>query len=262
MFRTLPPVIKGILIAFGAVFVLSIVMPSLLYSLLPLFPQLVVHNFQLWRLVTYPFYCINPGADIISTLFRLVWIGFILVFFGGELEAIIHTKRFGMALGATILLGGIIFTFLSPEGMLLGPHLITMFVLAGFAYMWPNRPVSIYGIFHIKARIIAAVVFFLVIIPLHGFNIDTSATNVFAPMFGALSALVFFHVTYRQYSFGRSILTKIGEKTARKPQPTFDPSNPFSVQRRIDAILDKISVSGMNSLSKEEREILLKHTKS
>jgi len=136
-----------------------------------------------------------------------------------------------------------------------------MFVLGGFAYMWPKREISIFGIFWIKAWIIALAIFVVSVIPVSGFNMDTSATNLFGPVFGALGAIVYFHITYRQYNFGTALMSRLDSAGGPSRKTAFDASDPGSIEHRIDSILDKISTSGMQSLSKEEREFLLTHSK-
>ena len=261
MFRNLPSVCRGIIIALIASAVLSLIVPSLVVSTLPLYPQLVLHDIQIWRLVTYPFFFAASGRSLIGSLISLAWIGMLVAFFGGELESIVHSKRFGTALAATIVMGGILFTLLSPTGILAGPSLITMFVLGGFAYMWPKREISIFGIFWIKAWIIALVIFVVSVIPMSGLNLDTSASNLFEPFFGALGAIVFFHVMYRQYNIGRAFLSRFDSLAAGRNKIVYDVNDSRSIERHIDTILDKIGKSGMESLSKEEREFLLKYSK-
>jgi membrane associated rhomboid family serine protease len=261
MFRNLPPICKGIILALVASAVLSLIVPSLVVSVLPLYPELVLRGIQVWRLISYPFYFAASGRGLLGSLISLAWIGMLVAFFGAELESIVRSKRFGMALGITIVGGGILFTLLSPDGVLAGPSIITMFVLGGFAYMWPKREISIFGLFWGKAWIIALVLFAVSVIPMSGLNLDTSASNLFAPFFGALGAILYFHITYRQYRFGRALLSKFDSVAVRQAKPSYDATDPRSVERHIDAILDKIGKTGMDSLSKEEREFLLKHSK-
>jgi hypothetical protein len=173
----------------------------------------------------------------------------------------VHSKRLGWALAGTTALAGLIFALLSPDGVFAGPAILVMFLLAGFAYMWPTRQVAIFGIFWIKSWIIAAVVLVLYIIPFQGFNLDTSATNIFGPIFGALAAIVFFHVMYQQYSFGKGVLSRFDRSKAPRKR-AFDESNAHDVEKRIDEILDKISKGGVRSLSKDEKDFLLKHSEN
>src|ERR1017187_4833565 len=211
MFRNLPPLCKGIIVALVASTVLSLAIPSLTVSALPLYPQLAIRGLQIWRLFTYPFFIIASMRGLIGSLLNLLWIGMIVAIFGSELETIIHTKRLTIALGATVVGCGILFSFISPAGVLYGPGIITMFMLGGFAYMWPKREISIFGIFWVKAWIIALVIFIVSIIPMSGMQLDTSASNLFGPIFGAIGAIVFLHATYRQYSFGRAFLNRAEE---------------------------------------------------
>jgi hypothetical protein len=271
MFRNLPPLCKFIIAAIVASAVLSIAIPSLTVSALPLYSQLAIRGLQIWRLATYPFFIMASMRGLIGSLFNLFWIGAIVAIFGGELETIIHTKRLTIALASTVIAGGILFSIMSPDGVLSGPGIITMFMLGGFAYMWPKREISIFGIFWIKAWIIALVIFIISVIPMSGMQLDTSASNLFGPFFGALGAIVFFHAMYRQYSFGRAFLNRMEDafKGNHPPSPSLKRSggnktnsnDPKIVEARIDAILDKIASSGMASLSKEEREFLLTQSK-
>jgi hypothetical protein len=186
--------------------------------------------------------------------------------FGGELETIIHTKRLTIMLAITVIVGGVIFSFISPDGALAGPSMITMFMLGGFAYMWPKREISIMGLFWVKAWVIALAVFILSVIPMNGTRLDSSAANLFGPIFGALGAIVCFHAMYRQYSFGRAFLNRVEDVLMRRPvrrSPSTRGtilSDPKAIEARIDTILDKIASNGMQSLSKEEREFLMKHS--
>ncbi len=256
MFRNLPPVSRWLIIGLIASAVLSLVAPSLVLAALPLYPEAVLRGFQAWRILTYPFFFMASGHALLSSLLNVAWTCMLIAFFGGELEEIIHSDRFGKALGITVLGAGAIFMLLDYQGVLAGPGIITMFVLGGFAYMWPKREISIFGIFWVKAWIIALVIFIISVIPMSGFALDTSATNLFAPLAGAFGAMGYLHITYRQYGFGRALLTKFER---RKTSPGTEET---SVERRIDGILDKISRSGMDSLSREERDFLLKHSSS
>jgi hypothetical protein len=263
MLRNLPPLCKAIVIGWIASAAISLFLPSIVQSVLPLYPPLALRGLQIWRFATYPFFFIISGRGLLGGIINLAWMSMMVVFFGGELESIIHTKRLTTALAITVIGGGLLFCLLSPDGALAGPGIITMFVLGGFAYMWPKREISIFGLFWVKAWMIAVALFLLSIIPFSGLQLDTSASNLFAPIVGAVGAILFLHITYRQYSFGRSFLNSFDGMAKRRSEkkPTLDADDPRAIEHRIDAILDKISKSGMQSLSKEEREFLLRHSK-
>jgi len=271
MFRNLPPLCKGIIVALVTSAVLSIAVPAVTVYALPLDSRMAIHGLQLWRFVTYPFFIMASMRSLLGSLLNLFWIGMIVAIFGGELETIIHTRRLTIALASTVIVAGILFSFISPDGVLAGPGIITMFMLGGFAYMWPKREISIFGIFWVKAWIIALVIFVVSVIPMSGMQLDTSASNLFGPIFGALGAIVFLHATYRQYSFGRAFFNRIEDtfKGNHSPTPSLkrrgssnsDANDSKSIEARIDSILDKIADKGMSSLTKEEKEFLLTHSK-
>ena len=259
IFKNLPPVTRYLAYAFIAMTLISLIVPSLMLYL-PVSGESIFHGFQLWRLATYPFFVLASTRALLNTIFTLMWLVFILMFFAGELETIIHSRRFGMALAATVVLGGFIYALIEPSAALYGPSVVTMFCLAGFAYLWPKREISLFGIFFVKAWIIALALYVISIIPMQGVSMEMTPSNLFGPTFGALAALIYFHVTYKQYSFGRSLITSLTPTTSSK-KVRYDPNEPKAVQMKIDAILDKISQSGMQSLSKDEREFLLKNSK-
>lgn len=258
MFRTLPPLTRGIIIALIVSALLSLAAPTLVVSVVPLYPELALKG-EIWRFLSYPFFILASMHGLIAALMTLLWTGFILVIFGGELETIVHTKRLTLALTGAIVLGGIIFCVLGHDSVLVGPGIITMFLLTGFSYLWPKREISVFGIFWVKAWVVTVVVFLLSIIPMNGLHLDTSAANIFGPTFGALAAMVYFHSVYRQYRFGKPFLDGVGNVFRRKRTP--GSMNAASVESRIDEILDKIASRGMDSLTKDEKEFLLRNSK-
>jgi hypothetical protein len=135
--------------------------------------------------------------------------------------------------------------------------MIGVFFLTGFAYMWPKREISIMGLFFVKAWIIALVYIVIMLIPSTGTRLDLRASAVFAPLFAAISAIVMFHLMYKQHS----ITPKFAEKIIPNKRPTEDANDPKAIERRIDQILDKIASKGMASLTQEEKDFLMVNSK-
>ena len=260
MFQNLPPVCRGLILTIVVSAALSLAFSGVLAGVLPLYGPAVTRGLQVWRLVSYPFFVIASLHALLSSILSVAWIVMLIAFFGGELETIVHARQFAIGLGATILIGGLLFLLIGGSGTLAGPSIITMFILAGFSYLWPTREISIFGIFWVKAWIITLVIFVLSIIPMSGLTMDTSATNLFGPFMGAIGALVYFHVVYRQYNFGRAVIDRVETMRPGGPKPKLDASDPRAIELQIDALLDKISANGMESLSKDERAFLVKHS--
>ena len=256
MLRNLPPFCRVILLALAAAFLTDLLAPKVAY-LLPLYGLYVFPGLQLWRLVTWPLY----AHGLFSTAGAML----LIYFFGAELELIVHTVKLAAALAVAAVLGGIVATFLSPGSVIGGPEFIYLFILAGFTYLWPKREISVFGMFFVKTWIIALILFLLAILPLESSHLDLSFPKLFPPFFAALCALLFFHVSYQQYPLGSGIISSLKLLIPGRSKPvhgrdaTWD--DKLTIEHRIDAILDKISRKGMDSLSKEERDFLLKHSK-
>lgn len=107
-FPRLTPAVKVLLISILALFVVQLVeqqwMQKYLFAkYVALYPRLVWHDFQLWRLVTWP---LVQAVDLSA----LLWAGAGLYFFGTDLEESFGTKRFLLFLLTTIGLSGVIAT--------------------------------------------------------------------------------------------------------------------------------------------------------
>ena len=255
MIRNLPALCRVLIISIVASFVVGLFAQSMLAIGLPLYGPLVIPGMQLWRLITYPFFA--PG------IFTALGSAVIIYFFGVELETIVHTKRLSIWLAVTVLTVGVVATFLPSHPVLAGPQILYLFLITGFTYLWPERQISIFGMFWLKAWIFSAILFFLAIIPLESRHMDFSLSNLLAPLLSIGMGLLFFHVTYRQYRFGNEFLGRLdplfgGKSGARKREETWE--DKISVEHRIDALLDKISKQGMDSLTQKEREYLFKNT--
>jgi membrane associated rhomboid family serine protease len=250
MIRNLPPLTRLLIILFVGFFLLLLLAGRFVLGLLPVVGTFVFPGMELWRLVTYPF-----TVGLMSALAASV----ITYFFGAELETIVGTAKLAPALIATVILGGLIFTFMAPENVLAGPDMITLFLLTGFVYMWPRRQISIMGAFFVPAWVIGAAFLALSILPSTGTKLDTTASKFFAPVFSVIASALFFHFTYHQYSVGRELILRlrsIFSRTKAASTQSSGWSQNMSTQGQVDAILDKISRKGIESLTREERQFL------
>lgn len=252
MFKLTPPFCRAILISLMVGALATTFAFDAWAGALALHGQSAFSGLQIWRFFTYP---------LVTRLFAALGAGLIIWFFGSELEQMVHTRKLALAAGATVVSGGIVFALIEPGGVLTGPAILSMFVLGAFAYMWPTREVSIMGLFSVKAWIIALAYFLLSVIPSTGTRLDTRTAAWFAPVYGAVAAIVSFHLMFRQHSFGKQTLDKIARRFDKQPRKTLEPEHPKYVEKRIDEILDKIASKGMSSLTEEEKDFLLKHSR-
>jgi hypothetical protein len=119
--------------------------------------------------------------------------------------------------------------------------------------------------FFVKAWIISLIIVLLNLIPMQGLQLDMGIMRIFPVASAIGTALLFFHFSYKQYRFGSALITSMESliwwrsKRVRGRDATWDEK--LTVEHRIDAILDKISRKGMDSLTAEERDYLLKHSR-
>ena len=76
MFRNLPPLCKSIIIVLAGSAALSLVIPAIMVSAMPQYSQLVVREYQAWRLVTYPFFVVASMRGLLGAIFNLLWTSF------------------------------------------------------------------------------------------------------------------------------------------------------------------------------------------
>jgi membrane associated rhomboid family serine protease len=253
--RNLPPLTRWLVIGLAAALGVCILVPKVGY-LLPLYGLAVTQGFQVWRIVTWPFYSHNLFGSLFSVL--------LIFYFGTELETIVHTRKLSIFLIFSVFISGILFTLLSKEEILAGPDFVYLFILTGFTYLWPQREISIFGMFFVKAWIISLIIVLLDLIPMQGLHLDLGLTRIFPVALAISTALLFFHFSYKQYRFGSALIASIEglmwwrSNRVRGRDATWDEK--LTVEHRIDAILDKISRKGIDSLTAQERDYLLKHS--
>ncbi len=248
MFRNLPPITRSLIAALAVTLILSLVTQGATSGLFALYGDYVLNRFQLWRLVTYPFAS--------HSFFPVIAACALIYYFGTELETIVHARTLGVFVAIAVVSGGVVLILLDPKGIIVAPGFLSLFFLSGFTYLWPKREISIFGIFWVRAWVIAVILFFVSIVPMESHHMDLSAANLFPPFYAAISALFLFHIKYRQYALARGLLSSFDRMRPNRVATTA----PRSVETEIDMILDKISTKGMESLSKQEREFLMKHT--
>jgi rhomboid family protein len=248
MFRNLPPITRSLIAALAVTLLLSLVTQGGSSGLFALYGDYVLNHYQFWRLVTYPFAS--------HSFFPVLAACALIYYFGTELETIVHARTLGVFVAVAVVSGGLIFIFLDPQGIVVSPGFLSLFFLSGFTYLWPKRQISIFGMFWVRAWVISVILFLVSIVPMESHHMDLSAANLFPPFYTVISALVLFHIKYRQYALGRGLL-----RSFDNARPDRVATNaPRSIETEIDMILDKISTKGMESLSKQEREFLMKHT--
>jgi membrane associated rhomboid family serine protease len=149
-FGGLTPVVRNLLIANVAVFVLAIVLGFLGYGgivqLGMLTPYLVTHDLFLWQVVTYMF--LHDG------FFHILFNMFALWMFGSELERTWGQSRFLFYYFLTGIGAGITCVLLSPSSIVatLGASGAIYGLLLAYGMLFPDRMIFLYFLIPIRAK--------------------------------------------------------------------------------------------------------------
>jgi membrane associated rhomboid family serine protease len=291
-FSLFSPMIKSLIIANVAIYLLQLFLGSLTMKDIPVGHYLMEYFalqpigsdsfFPWWQLVTYQF--MHGG------FFHLFFNMFSLWMFGSELESIWGGRRFltfyllcGIGAGVLHL---VVSYFLGSMAPTVGASGSVYGLLLAFGFMFPDRPILMFPIFFpVPAKIF--VLFMIGIGVISGITGTDSSTAHFAHLGGALFGyfLLRFGDKLGIFSFvdrvidtvsGRQRLIPSGRKiydiktgndfkgtaTSSRATSWLKKDNSSSLdsngttQENVDRILDKIAATGYNSLSDEEKRVL------
>ena len=217
-----------------------------------------------WTLITYQF----AHEGILHLFFNLL----ALYFFGPPVEARLGGRRFVgfyllRGLGGAVLAG--LLSQIIPLGYLVGASAAVLGVAAAFAWYWPDAPVQVFPFpepFAAKWLVVFAIGISLALAWL------SSATGVshLAHLGGIGTALLILkaadwrtsrHEKHLRKSVSTEAVVSSAALVARSSDPARRASaargrSPDRAQAEVDRVLEKISASGINSLTPAERKFL------
>jgi membrane associated rhomboid family serine protease len=255
---SLTPWVKRLLIANTVVFVALWLLARFgvvgLADLLALRPDMVLY--RPWTVLTYMF----VHAGFLHILFNMI----ALFFFGPPVEERLGPNEF-LKFYLLCGLGGAAFSFIfALHTMIVGASAAIYGVMLAFAIWWPDAPIYIWGILPVKAKwLVLAFVAIDLFMALSPGSFDGVAH--FAHLGGAVVALVYLKaggfapgITARARKLFRPKLTVVQGSKPAAPKPT---AHKRVVEENrmlddLDRVLDKISHSGIASLTPEERKLL------
>jgi membrane associated rhomboid family serine protease len=286
-FRFFPKGMKFLLLSTVGVFVFqlflqlglrigSVYLYDVFFRLFALFP--IGQGFLVWQVVTYLF--LHGGFFHIFFNMLALWM------FGVELENVWGTKRFltyyflcGIGAALSNLYLTPLFTTAAPT---IGASGAIYGVLLAFGMLFPEAPVFIYFLFPIKAKYFVAI--FIGIELIYGVSGSTDGVAHFAHLGGALVGFIYllmyrrsipafdritdsFRRTFesirervrRGKSYGnKKVISDVYFEDMKKARKSEE--NKFD-QGKLDEILDKISASGYDSLTEDEKKTLFNASK-
>ena len=291
-FQFFPPVVKTLLLTNTAVFILMWSFGSFhigeigfrrifdeFFGLMPLgtWDAPFKNGFMPWQLITYQF----VHADFWHLFFNMV---FGLWMFGMEVEHAWGSKKFLIYYLSCGVVAGISQLVLSPIfepalGPTVGASGAIYGVLIAFAAIFPDRYIYLYFLIPLKVKYFVMILIVFGVISVGG---QGNVANL-AHLGGALGGYLYILYDRRRLISGRkntgTFQSWMASAPWSKPSSTagdvvdakvFDinesksfesKEKPIDAQKRIDDILDKISRSGYQSLSEEEKKILFEASK-
>jgi len=223
---------------------------------------------QPWSLITYSFFH--------GSFMHLFW-NMILLFFVGKFFLTIHsTRQFISVYFLGAMAGGLLFllsynvfpVFSGVNSSLIGASAGVMAVMIFVCTYMPNMVVRLFFILNVKLWYIGAA---LVLVDLVSMPFSNSGGHL-AHLGGAMLGFVYAKKMQQGQDIGRGFnaivdsFTGLFSRKKKAPMKTVyrdkktktksDSNLKSDHQKRIDAILDKISKSGYESLSKEEKDYL------
>jgi membrane associated rhomboid family serine protease len=216
-----------------------------------------------YTFITYGFLHIG----FIHILFNLIT----LYYLGNLFLNFFSSKKFIIYYVLGTIFGGILFVlsyqyfpvFKNSQGILLGASAGIAALLVGLATYTPNYEINLRLIGYVKLWILALIFIVLTIVLIPNGNAGGQIAHLGGALLGFLLTKYYANQKSNPYKKSKSNL-----KTVYKAK---EKSNDFGLsihqkkiikQRRIDTILDKISKSGYDSLSKEERDFLANASKN
>lgn len=231
-----------------------------------------------WGLIT----SIYSHYDFFHLLFNMLF----LYFAGTLFEQLFDKKRLvytyflgGIFGGIFEILAHLIFPSLSGENVVIvGASGSVMAIFAALAFYRPNLQLNLFGLVPVRIIFVAA---FFILMDLIALGVDDGKAH-FAHMGGVLLGLLSIQNRHENSNI-LNFFMRIGDQIVQFFKVLFKPKSKLKVahknsnstqfktdeqynlekkqrQQKIDAILDKISKSGYESLSKAEKEFLFQQS--
>jgi len=197
----------------------------------------------------------------------------ILFFFGPPLEGRWGEREF-LRFYVICGLGGVALSYLFLPNMVIGASAAMYGVMLAFAMNWPDAPIYVWGIFPVKAKYLVG--FFFVLSALSAFQSSAGGMGAgggvahFAHLGGLIAGFFYLRSDWRP---GRQ-LDRIKKAATRSRRLAIVPRDEGSEEHpgagtstrrpreeavlyeKVDAVLDKISATGMSSLTSDELKLL------
>ena len=249
------PIHKYIILINVLVFLIPLIMNTILYLLniktlsffnfFDLHPQINYLLKNIWTIMTYAF--------IHNDIYHIFWNMFILYFASEYFLNFFDEKKYIKTYFYGILFGGLFFVlsynlfpvFKNDFTTLIGSSAAVYSVLIFICSYFPNNKVNLI-LFNIELKYIGIIYILLSLVQIPVENPGGNIAHLGGALWGYLYAMSIYNNSFNIDL--KEIINKL----------KFSNLNKSENQKMIDSILDKISESGYESLTKKEKELLFK----
>ena len=249
------PIHKYIILINVLVFLIPLIMNTILYLLniktlsffnfFDLHPQINYLLKNIWTIMTYAF--------IHNDIYHIFWNMFILYFASEYFLNFFDEKKYIKTYFYGIFFGGLFFVlsynlfpvFKNDFTTLIGSSAAVYSVLIFICSYFPNNKVNLI-LFNIELKYIGVIYILLSLVQIPVENPGGNIAHLGGALWGYLYAMSIYNNSFNIDL--KEIINKL----------KFNNLNKSENQKMIDAILDKISESGYESLTKKEKELLFK----
>jgi membrane associated rhomboid family serine protease len=209
-----------------------------------------------WTLVTYMF--VHDPSGLSHILFNMLG----LYFFGPPVEARLGSRRFITLYLISGVTGALLSFFFSPNAAVVGASGAIYGIGMAFAMFWPHERIMIWGIVPVEARLL--VIIMTIITLFNGFGSlrgrgGGGGIAHFAHLGGYVGAFLYLR-WIDKHQGAKKFRTKVTAQVAPDKLQNWnrvDPAKVHEVNRdEVNRILDKISKSGVGSLTAQEKLFL------
>ena len=249
------PIHKYIILINVLVFLIPLIMNTILYlvniktlsffNFFDLHPQINYLLKNIWTIMTYAF--------IHNDIYHIFWNMFILYFASEYFLNFFDEKKYIKTYFYGILFGGLFFVlsynlfpvFKNDFTTLIGSSAAVYSVLIFICSYFPNNKVNLI-LFNIELKYIGIIYILLSLVQIPVENPGGNIAHLGGALWGYLYAMSIYNNSFNIDL--KEIINKL----------KFSNLNKSENQKMIDSILDKISESGYESLTKKEKELLFK----
>ncbi|HTM99187.1 MAG TPA: rhomboid family intramembrane serine protease [Pedobacter sp.] len=215
---------------------------------------------KFYTILTYQFF----DGDFFHILFNMLW----LYWIGQIFLSFLKPRQFHFVYIGGGILGAVFFTLISnlapayqvsaPSATIIGSSAAVMAIFTAVTTLVPNYNMRLMFIGDVKLKYLFAV---YLVIDILGTKFDNAnAAGNFSHLGGLIFGLIFIKLLQNGKDWSTIFKRKPKLKVVKNNAPKKSETNVN--QQEIDRVLDKISKSGYDQLSKEEKEILFKASKN